>query len=38
MIDITAQQKALVKEGLDFYKTIRADIRKAYPWLSRIHI
>lgn len=32
MIDITAQQKALVKEGLDFYKTIRADIRKAYPW------
>lgn len=32
MIDITQEQKDLVREGLDVYKKIRGDIRKAYPW------
>lgn len=32
LAEITDVQKGLVKEALDYYKTIRGDIRQAYPY------
>lgn len=32
MVDIAAERRALVKEGLDYYKQIRSDIKNAYPF------
>lgn len=32
MADIAPERRALVKEGLDYYKTIRENIRHAYPF------
>lgn len=32
LAEITEIQKGLVKEGLDYYKSIREDIRHAYPY------
>ena len=32
MVDIAPERRALVKEGLDYYKSIRQDIKTAYPF------
>lgn len=32
MVDIAPERRKLVKEGLDYYKTIRSDIRCSYPF------
>lgn len=32
MVDIGKKRRELVKEGLDYYKTIRRDIKNAYPF------